>query len=148
MKVLWYQDYGIIITWQLRFRFPWACDFVIKCKANVIRGMRWFLIITLIRSIYLFSLQIIVTRYIYANIDGLMQERHNSIAKALELCLPCANPSIWEIHFGGGQEVSLTLANIGNVSLSYFFLTILHCTLLATEASVTATYWWLNAKQM
>ena len=28
-------------------------------------------------------------------IDGLVQERHNSIANALELCLSCTNPSIW-----------------------------------------------------
>ena len=28
------------------------------------------------------------------NIDGLVQERHNSIAKALELHLSCTNPSI------------------------------------------------------
>ena len=27
-------------------------------------------------------------------IDGLMQERRNSIANALELCLSCINPSI------------------------------------------------------
>ena len=29
------------------------------------------------------------------HIDGLMQERHNSIANALDLCLSCTNPSIW-----------------------------------------------------
>ena len=29
-----------------------------------------------------------------AYIDGLMQERRNSIANALELCLPCTNPLI------------------------------------------------------
>ena len=28
-------------------------------------------------------------------IDGLMQERCNSIANALELCLSCTNPTIW-----------------------------------------------------
>ena len=28
------------------------------------------------------------------HINGLMQERHNSIANALELCLSCTNPSI------------------------------------------------------
>ena len=27
--------------------------------------------------------------------DGLVQESHNSIANALELCLSCTNPSIW-----------------------------------------------------
>ena len=30
-----------------------------------------------------------------ANIDGLVQERRNSIANALELRLSCTNPSIW-----------------------------------------------------
>ena len=30
-----------------------------------------------------------------AHVDGLVQERRNSIAKALELRLPCTNPSIW-----------------------------------------------------
>ena len=29
-------------------------------------------------------------------IDGLVQERRNFIANALELCLSCTNPSIWE----------------------------------------------------
>ena len=28
-------------------------------------------------------------------LDELVQERHNSIANALELCLSCTNPSIW-----------------------------------------------------
>ena len=32
------------------------------------------------------------------DIDGLVQERHNSIANALELCLSCTNPSIWSHH--------------------------------------------------
>ena len=27
--------------------------------------------------------------------DGLLQERHNSCALAMELCLSCTNPSIW-----------------------------------------------------
>ena len=30
----------------------------------------------------------------YPNIDGLIQERHNSIANALELCISCTNQSI------------------------------------------------------
>ena len=30
-----------------------------------------------------------------AHFDGLVQERHNSIANKLELCLSCTNPSIW-----------------------------------------------------
>ena len=31
----------------------------------------------------------------YECIDGLMQERHNSIANALELCLSCTNQLVW-----------------------------------------------------
>ena len=31
-----------------------------------------------------------------AKIDGLVQERHNPIANALELRLSCTKPSIWE----------------------------------------------------
>ena len=30
------------------------------------------------------------------NIDGLVQERHNAIANALELRLSCTNQSIWD----------------------------------------------------
>ena len=30
-----------------------------------------------------------------AHLDGLVQERRNSIASAMELCLSCTNPSIW-----------------------------------------------------
>ena len=35
------------------------------------------------------------------HIDGLMQERHNSSANALELFLSCTNPSIWYIGWTG-----------------------------------------------
>ena len=31
----------------------------------------------------------------FAHISGLVQERHNSIANALELRLSCTNPSTW-----------------------------------------------------
>ena len=33
----------------------------------------------------------------WPDIDGLVQERHNSSALAMELCLSCTNPSIWHI---------------------------------------------------
>ena len=33
-------------------------------------------------------------------IDGLVQERHNSSALAIELRLSCTNPSIWLITLG------------------------------------------------
>ena len=33
-------------------------------------------------------------------LDGLVQERHNSTANALQLRLSCSNPSIWWINIG------------------------------------------------
>ena len=30
------------------------------------------------------------------NLDGLVQERRNSSALAMEFCLSCTNPSIWD----------------------------------------------------
>ena len=36
-----------------------------------------------------------VTFYFFFHIDGLVQERRNSIALAMELCHSCINPSIW-----------------------------------------------------
>ena len=35
----------------------------------------------------------------YLQIDGLVQERHDSIANALELCLSCTNPLEWNQDF-------------------------------------------------
>ena len=35
-----------------------------------------------------------------SHIDGLMQERRNSIANALGLRLSCTNPSIWSMQIG------------------------------------------------
>ena len=34
----------------------------------------------------------------YLHINGLVQERRNSIANALELCLSCTNLSIWDLQ--------------------------------------------------
>ena len=42
-------------------------------------------------------------------IDGLIQERHNSIAYALELHLPCTNPSIYYSHWWPGPVFCLLL---------------------------------------
>ena len=42
-----------------------------------------------------------------SNIDGLVQERHNSIANALELGLPCTNPSICTDATPGQSVLSL-----------------------------------------
>ena len=61
--------------------------------------------------IYIYSKQ-------YSNIDGLMQERRNSIAEALELRLSCINPSICSIQLAwcsvntGAQDDGL----VGNIS--------------------------------
>ena len=35
----------------------------------------------------------------FTNINGLVQERYNSSALAMELCLSCTNPSICSIHY-------------------------------------------------
>ena len=51
------------------------------------------------------------------HIDGLVQERRNSIADALELCLSCTNPSICNVH------ITLQPSNLWlNTKLQY-----LHC---------------------
>ena len=42
-------------------------------------------------------------------IDGLMQERHNFIAYALEFHLPCTNPSIYHSHWWPGPVFCLLL---------------------------------------
>ena len=39
-----------------------------------------------------------------AHIDGLVQERRNSSALAMELCLSCINPSTW---FHKKQKISM-----------------------------------------
>ena len=36
-----------------------------------------------------------VTEMWQTHIDGLVQERHNAIANALDLCLSSTNPPIW-----------------------------------------------------
>ena len=45
-------------------------------------------------------------------INGLMQERRNSIANALELLLSCTNPSIWSIAEPCGTLATLVPAHI------------------------------------
>ena len=46
-----------------------------------------------------------------SKIDGLAQERHNSIANALELRLSCTNPSKWPVWLGSIQPWSMHLPN-------------------------------------
>ena len=47
-------------------------------------------------SLYPFVISLEATAYLF---DGLVQERRNSIADALELRLSCTNPSIWTLIF-------------------------------------------------
>ena len=56
--------------------------------------------------------------------DGLVQERHNSIDNALELCLSCTNPSIWCLMIpraqnGGYFSPFPTLCHVFYVSYLY-----------------------------
>ena len=41
------------------------------------------------------------------NFDGLVQERSNSIANALELSLSCTNPSIWAEFPNNSRNVAV-----------------------------------------
>ena len=45
------------------------------------------------------------------HIDGLVQERHNSIANALEMRLSCTNPSIYTQAIIRGREGIMKLLN-------------------------------------
>ena len=44
---------------------------------------------------------------LWEQVDGLVQERRNSSALAMELCISCTNPPKWCIH------ASVIYANIG-----------------------------------
>ena len=50
----------------------------------------------------------------YLNIDGLMQERNNSIANALELCLSYTNQLIWCLQ--NSTHFALALIHCGPVT--------------------------------
>ena len=52
------------------------------------------------------------------DIDGSVQERHNSIANALELCLSCTNPSIYMDIDEFVQERPNSIANALELRLS------------------------------
>ena len=41
------------------------------------------------------------------NIDGLVQERHNSSALAMELCLSCTNPSILHVIYQSSFNLTI-----------------------------------------
>ena len=57
--------------------------------------------------------------FLIAYIDGLVQERCNSIANALELRLPCINPSIYVMAFILNHWSSSALLNWPNDYLPY-----------------------------
>ena len=62
---------------------------------------------------------ILITKFQYCrkllHIDGLLQERHNYIANALELCLSCTNPSIsWGHHASRLPNYASNIVNIGS----------------------------------
>ena len=57
----------------------------------------------------------------WGNIDGLVQERHKSIANTLELCLSCINPSksqVAMIHFSSNLPLLLSPQTTANGGLS------------------------------
>ena len=53
-----------------------------------------------------FNLTKILRKSTCHHIDGLMQERHNTIADALELHLSCTKPSIWGLFCSGLSELT------------------------------------------
>ena len=62
-----------------------------------------------------------ITELAYHHIGGLVQERRNSIANALELRLSCTNPSIWMqsrklsvTHWGYRQVSNISRTLVGN----------------------------------
>ena len=56
-------------------------------------------------------------------INGLVQEIHNSIANALELCLSCSNPSIYVVYL---VSKHIQIDDKKNSTLSYFLQAVLH----------------------
>ena len=61
--------------------------------------------------------------------NRLVQERRNSIANALEVCLSCTNPSIWSdclqsCHYFVREDVSVTLAAISGIIILVPYLQI------------------------
>ena len=65
-----------------------------KCTCTLKVESTWYLIYQML-VIYQFSLCILYTIFVF--IDGLVQERRNSSALAMELRLSWTNPSIWAL---------------------------------------------------
>ena len=56
------------------------------------------------------------------DINGLVQERHNSIANALELCLSWPNPSIWSNIFSAANVGALTFRPVSkSINICLYF---------------------------
>ena len=68
------------------------------------------------------SVLICISAYLY--IDGLVQERRNSIANALELHLSCTNPSYW-YH-------NILIMNFILTKITFHTDKVLHCLFYAT----------------
>ena len=69
--------------------------FYAGCQQTCIDNKQtWYAYVELWQSGYSLAYSYISHIYIYIYVDGLVQERCNSIAKALELHLSCTNPSI------------------------------------------------------
>ena len=73
-------------VWNMNINdiFSWIVPFILS---EVKHGVSWLI---------LFAVADSSDNALYIN--GLMQERHNSIANALELCLSCSNPSVFNFH--------------------------------------------------
>ena len=55
-------------------------------------------------------------------VDGLVQERHNSIASALELCLSCTNPSMGQQYFSAYKLAMIGKSPRSEVTLCFQFV--------------------------
>ena len=73
-----------------------------------LNALKWYPMIKHLQVVKLCQHRSAETRY-----DGLVQERRNSIANALELRLSCTNPSIWSLMNDEGTEWMITIHSHG-----------------------------------
>ena len=66
--------------------------------------------------------QYIENGFLIPHLDGLVQERRNCIAKALDLCLSCTNPSIYKL-FCHSIILMLSAMSLRGICLSAFIKT-------------------------
>ena len=62
----------------------------------------------------------------WADIDGLVQNRFNSSALAMELCFCCTNPSIWFYGFTHAFKTQFWLHWSGNIEAAQCGAVLLH----------------------